>query len=103
MHLYPSYILSVAEYVFTTFTGSTVDIFGVVITVALSVGGQQTIGVDPSNEHSWGMTLFLIPCLAISQFWIRRQMWLEELLSPFRQISPLKNYGIFIVYSLHNN
>lgn len=52
MHLHPLYILSVAEYVFTTFTGSTVDIFGVVITVTLSIGGQQTIGVDPSNEHS---------------------------------------------------
>jgi hypothetical protein len=52
-------------------------------------GGQQTIGVDPSNEHSCGIIFFLIPSNATGQFPIFRQMESGDFPLPLRQISPI--------------
>jgi len=48
-------------------------------------GGQQTTGDDPTNEQICGLILFWISAITVGQFWIFRQMWLEEPPSPSRQ------------------
>jgi len=52
-------------------------------------GGQQTIGVDPSNEHNCGIIFFLIPSIATRQFSIFRQIESGDFPLPLRQISPI--------------
>lgn len=43
----------------------------VVLEGVSGIGGQQTIAVDPLNEHIFGILLFLIPCLAAGQLLTR--------------------------------
>jgi len=82
----------VAEYDFKT--GFMLGFF-VVVVIWLWVffsGGQQTIGVDPLNEHSWGIMFFLSPSFATGHLSILRQMELAVFPSPFRQISSVHEY-----------
>jgi hypothetical protein len=55
----------------------------------LFAGGQQTIGIDPLNEHNCGLIFFLSPSFATGQFSIFRQMESGDLPLPLRQISPI--------------
>jgi len=55
----------------------------------LFAGGQQTIGIDPLNEHNCGLIFSLSPSIATGQFLIFRQMESEDFPLPLRQISPI--------------
>ena len=68
--------------------------FFVVVVIGLGVGvffsgGQQTIGIDPLNEHNCGIIFFLSPSFATGHFSIFRQMELLVFPSPLRQISSI--------------
>jgi len=95
----------VAEYVLTIgffvveVDGLWDEIVEVGMVVVLFAGGQQTIGIDPLNEHSCGIIFFLSPSFATGQFSIFRQMESEDFPSPLRQISPSYNSNICALYS----
>lgn len=66
------------------------------------LGGQQTIGTDPMNEHNCGLILLWIAWPTTLQSSIHRQTESEKPSSPSWQISPIYiNNNYIINYKLN--